>query len=240
MSDQSVSKEQHVVPVGKGPLGFIVHFDFKPGWEQEWAKQGSVGFIDTMRQESTFVNFFRLADRTNPNRVVIYETWNCSKEYFIEIEMKRPYREVYERILPSLVTTPREMQLDWRLIRSESHSLEPAVDDREKFGFFVHFDVKPGKEPEFRNVLDLLLDTMSTETRFVNYFLLQHQQVANRFMIYETWLGTPDEFSKTEMPRSYRQQYETAVQEVLARPRIVERDWKLLYAADRGSRYRVG
>ena len=116
------------------------------------------------------------------------------------------------------------MQLDWRLIRSESLSLDPAVDDRERFGFFVHFEVKPGRDQEFRNVLDPLLDTMSTETRFVNYFLLQHEQVANRFTIYETWLGTPDEFSKTEMPRSYRQQYETAVQEVLARPRIVERD----------------
>lgn len=94
------------------------------------------------------------------------------------------------------MTPPREMQLDWRLIRSESLSLDPAVDDRERFGFFVHFEVKPGRDQEFRNVLDPLLDTMSTETRFVNYFLLQHEQVANRFTIYETWLGTPDEFSK--------------------------------------------
>ena len=225
------------MPVGETPLGFIVHFDFKPGWEEERARQGYVDFIETMRQEPTFVNFFRLEHRANSNRVVLYETWNCSKEYFLEIEMKRPYREVYERILPRLVTTPRQMQMDWRLVRSQSQPLEPALDKREKFGFFVHFDVKLGKERQFRNVLDPLLDTMSAETRFVNYFLLQHETVANRFVIYETWLGTPDEFQKIEMPHPYRQRYEVAVQRVLARPRIVEWDWKLLYAADRGSRF---
>jgi quinol monooxygenase YgiN len=235
MSDQSVGKEPRVVPVGAGPLGFIVHFDFKPGWEEERTRQGYIDFIETMRQEPTFVNFFRLEDRANPNRVVLYETWNCSKEYFLEVEMRRPYREVYERILPSLVTRPREMQMDWRLVRNQSQPLNPALDKREKFGFFVHFDVKPRKEREFRKVLDPLLDTMSRETRFVNYFLLQHENEISRFVIYETWLGTAEEFQTVEMPRPYRQEYEAAVAGVLAKPREVERNWKLLYAADRGS-----
>ena len=237
MSDQSVTKEERVVSIGEGPLGFIVYFDFKSGWDQERAKQGPADFIDTMRQEPTFVNFFRMQDRANPNRVVLYETWNCSKEYFLEVEMKRPYREGYERILPSLVTRPREMQMDWRLVRSESRPLDPRLDDREKFGFFVHFNPKPGKEREFRNVLDPLLDTMSKETRFVNYFLLQHEKDPSRFAIYETWLGTAEEFQAVEMPRPYRQDYEAAVTGVLAKPREVEWNWKLLYAADRGSRF---
>ena len=79
MSDQNAKKGQRVLPIGEGPLGFIVYFDFKPGWDQERVKQGPAGFIDTMRKEPTFVNFFRLQDRANPNRVVLYETWNCSK-----------------------------------------------------------------------------------------------------------------------------------------------------------------
>jgi quinol monooxygenase YgiN len=230
MSDQTVTRDQRIVPVGEGPLGFIVHFDFKPGWEEERTKQGYVDFIKTTRKEPTFVYFFRLEDRTNPNRVVLYETWNCSKEYFLEVEMKRPYREVYERILPSLVLTAREMQMDWRLASGEGQPLDPASDNREKFGFFVNFDVRPGREQEFRGVLDPLLDTMRAESRFVNYFLLQHETVPNRFVIYETWLGTPEEFLKIEMPRPYRQEYEAAVQGVLAKPREVERNWKLLYA----------
>jgi quinol monooxygenase YgiN len=238
MSDQTVTKEQRMVAVGEGPLGFIVHFDFKPGWQEERAKHGRTDFIDTMRKEPTFVNFFRLEDRTNPNRVVLYETWNCSKEYFMEVEMRRPYRDVYERILPSLVKRPREMQMDWRLVRSESQPLDPASGDREKFGFFVNFDAKPGREQEFRGVLDPLLDTMSREAAFVNYFLLQHGTVPNRFTIYETWLGTPEEFVKIEMPRPYRQEYEAAVESILAKPRVVERNWILRYAADRGSRYK--
>lgn len=237
MSDQSVTKERRVVPAGEGLLGFIVYFDFKPGWEEERTRQGYVDFIETMRQEPTLVNFFRLEDRANPNRVVLYETWNCSKEYFLEVEMKRPYREVYERILPSLVTAPREMQMDWRLVRSESQPLEPTLDKREKFGFFVHFEIKPGQEQEFRDVLEPLLDTMSTEMRFVNYFLLQHEKDVSRFVIFETWLGTAEEFQAVEMPRPYRQDYEAVVTGVLAKPREVERSWKLLYAADRGSRY---
>jgi len=178
MSDQSVAKERRVVPVGEGPLGFIVHFNFKPGWEEERTRQGYVDFIETMRQEPTFVSFFRLEDQANPNRV------------------------------------------------------------REKFGFFVNFDIKPGREQEFRGVLDPLLDTMSAEARFVNYFLLQHETVPNRFTIYETWLGTVEEFLAAEMPRPYRQEYEVAVESVLARPREVERNWKLRYAADRGTAFR--
>jgi quinol monooxygenase YgiN len=238
MSDPTVTNEQRIPPVGEGPLGFIVHFDYKPGWREERAKHGRADFIDTMRQEPTFVNFFQLEDRTNPDRVVLYETWNCSKEYFLEVEMKRPYREVYERTLPSLVSTPREMQMDWRLVRSESHPLDPASDDREKFGFFVSFYIKADKEPEFRNILDPLLDRMSLEPRFVNYFLLQHEKDPNRFTIYETWLGTPEEFLAVEIPRPYRQEYEAAVGSVLAKSREMERNWKLRYAADRGSAFR--
>ena len=237
-SDQNIAKAPSVVPVGEGNLfGFIVHFDFRPGWEEERTKQGYVDFIDTMMQEPTFVNFFRLEDRINPNRVVLYETWNCSKEYFLEVEMKRPYRETYERILPSLVRTPREMQLDWRLLHGDSHPLDPKSDDREKFGFFVHFQIKPGKEEEFRGLLDPVLAAMSQEARFINYFLLQHENDASRFVIYETWLGTAEDFLKFEMPRPYRQRYEKAVSGVLAKPREIEQDWKLLYAADRGSRF---
>jgi quinol monooxygenase YgiN len=227
-----------MAPVGAGNLlGFIVRFDFKPGWQEERKKQGLVDFIDTMIQEPTFVNFFRLEDRANPNRVVLYETWNCSKEYFLEVEMKRPYRETYERILPSLVRTPRKMELDWRLVRSDSHPLDPSSDD-EKVGFFVHFQIQPGKEEEFRGLLDPLLDTMSKEARFINYYLLQHEQESGRFVIYETWLGTVEDFLKVEMPRPYRQEYEKAVPGMLARPREIERDWKLVYAADRGGRFR--
>jgi hypothetical protein len=86
MSDQHL-KHVSVAPVAKGgPLGFIVRFDFKPGWQEEAKKRGFVGFIETMKQEPTFVNFFRLHDKTNPNRIVIYETWNCSKEYFLDVE----------------------------------------------------------------------------------------------------------------------------------------------------------
>jgi quinol monooxygenase YgiN len=234
-ADQSVTSDHVVGPVDRRNLfGFIVRFDFKSGWEEEAKKQGLVDFIDIMIQEPTLVNFFRLQDRANPNRFVLYETWNCSKEYFLEVEMKRPYRAAYERILPDLVRTPREMQLDWRLVRSDSHPLDPSSDAGEKLGFFVHFQIKPGKAGEFRDLLDPLLDTMSKETRFINYFLLQHEQDPGRFVIYETWSGTAEDFRRVEIPRPYRQEYEKAVPDLLAKPREIEQDLKLVYAVDRG------
>jgi hypothetical protein len=78
MSHQGIRSQSRVTQ-GE-PLGFIVHFNFKIEWEEERAKRGLVDFIDEMTKESTFINFFRLRDRTNANRVALYETWSCSKE----------------------------------------------------------------------------------------------------------------------------------------------------------------
>jgi quinol monooxygenase YgiN len=152
--------------------------------------------------------------------------------------MRRAYRSHYEQLLPSLVTTPREMHLNWRIVRSESQPLDPGSDGREKFPFFVFFHLKPGKEREFRLVLDDLLDRMSEEPSFINYFLLQDENEPTRFVIYETWWGTAEEFSRVEAGRDYRVRYEAAVPELLAAPREIERHWELLYAVDRGTNFR--
>jgi quinol monooxygenase YgiN len=117
-------------------IGFIVHYQMKPGYEEEWLDQGRE-VVEAMRTEPAFVNFFQLQDSTDPTRFVLYETWNCTKEDFLNVQMKRPYRQNYERILSALLATPREMQMNWRLVRSESKPLDDASVDREKRGFFV-------------------------------------------------------------------------------------------------------
>jgi hypothetical protein len=57
-------------------------------------------------------------------------------------------------------------------------------------------------------------------------------------VIYETWRGDEQDFAKNEMPRSYRRRYEEAVPKLLTKPREIEKDWKLLYAVDRGTSFR--
>jgi len=126
------------------PFGFIVNFRYVPNWRQAAEKRGAVNFMDTMYREPTFVSFYRLRDRNDPTRAVLYETWNCCKQYFLDVEMKRDYRESYERVLPQLVKKPREMQLDWNLIKCQSRPFENGAGDREKIGFFVYFETKPG------------------------------------------------------------------------------------------------
>ena len=79
---------------------------------------------------------------------------------------------------------------------------------------------------------------MSAEASFLSYFLLQHENDPCRFVICETWRGSAEDFLKNETPRPYRQEYEAAVSGLLTKPRDVERNWNLLYAADRGSSYR--
>jgi quinol monooxygenase YgiN len=208
-------------------IGFIVHYQVKPGCEEAWLDQGRE-VIEAMRTEPAFVNFFQLQDRTDPTRLVLYETWNCTKEDFLNVHMKRSYRQHYERILPALLATPREMQMNWRLVRSASKPLDDASVDRERRGFFVYFQIQREDERRFRATLDALLDPMSQEESFINYFLLQDETDSTKFAIYETWWGTEEEFRTVQMNRPYRRRYEESVPKLLARPRDIQTNWKLV------------
>jgi quinol monooxygenase YgiN len=207
-------------------IGFIVHFHLKPESIEQWLNT-SQEVVTAMAVEPTFVNFFRLQDRTNPSRFVLYETWNCTKDVFLNVEMKRPYRAGYERQVPSLVVDPRRMEFQWQLIRSATKAAE-AVTDREKLGFFVCFQTKPGQEQIFRRYLDPVLDAMSHEESFLDYFLLQDETNSTKFVIYETWYGNEAEFRATQLERPYRRPYEEHLPAILAKPREVEYNWKLL------------
>jgi quinol monooxygenase YgiN len=142
--------------------------------------------------------------------------------------MKRSYRQRYEQILPTLLVKPREMQLNWHLIRSESKHSDELTANQEQLAFFVYFQTKPGKEEKFRSTLDALLDAMSKEESFINYFLLQDETDSTKLVIFEIWRGTAEEFRHVQMKRPYRLSYEESLPELLAEPREVQLNWKLL------------
>jgi quinol monooxygenase YgiN len=208
-------------------IGFIVHFHLKPGCENQWLSLGPE-VIHPMMKEPVFVNFFRLQSKTDPTRFVLYETWSCSKEHFLNVQMKLPYRQKYERLLPDLLVEPRRMELNWRLIRSANKEGRKREIDGEKLGFFVYWQTKPGNEKTFQAKLGKVLSAVSKEKTFVNYFLLQDEADSTRFAIYETWSGREEEFRRIQLQRPYRRDYEESLSHLLARPREVQFNWKLL------------
>jgi len=66
--------------------------------------------LDAMRQEKTFVNTVLHRDVEDPTLFMLYETW-LDKEDFFAVQMKRPYRQLYEATLPDILRRPREMRL---------------------------------------------------------------------------------------------------------------------------------
>ena len=46
----------------------------------------------------------------DPNTLVLYETWNCSKEDVITRHLGKPYRQAYEKLLPELLARERRIE----------------------------------------------------------------------------------------------------------------------------------
>lgn len=218
-------------PSVQNKIGFIVHFQFKP---DALASVGDVGqrLSEEMVKEPSFVNYFQLQDETDPTKFVLYETWTDSKEEFMNVQMKRPFRKEWEEILPQVSTKPREMQMYWNLIKSEAKPVQENA-NQEKFGFFVYIHTKPGREQEYLAKVTYVLDEMSNESTFINYFLLQDERDPTTFVIYETWGGTKEEFSNVQMKHLYRRDYEESLPRLLAEPREVQLNWRLLLAEEK-------
>jgi quinol monooxygenase YgiN len=65
--------------------------------------------LDNMAGEPDFINTWAHEDLNDPNTIVNYETWACSREYFIEHHLSKPYRQAYEAALPNLLSGERRI-----------------------------------------------------------------------------------------------------------------------------------
>ena len=63
--------------------------------------------VDTMAREPDFINTWVHEDLDDPDTLVLYETWACSREYFIAHHLAKPYRQEYEAALPELLKAER-------------------------------------------------------------------------------------------------------------------------------------
>lgn len=93
----------------------LVRFKLKPN-----SKEAFFGILkplfDTMSQEPTFVNSIVHEDLDNPDHVVFYEIWNCSRETWLAEEATKPYRNApFEQAGPMVI----ERTLNWLVSAGE-------------------------------------------------------------------------------------------------------------------------
>lgn len=90
-------------------VAFIVYLPAKPERFAE-TKEQLLEVVHQMSAEPDFVNTWVHQLQDHPNTLVLYETWNCSKEDFIARHLNKPYRQVYEALLPELLAEDRRIE----------------------------------------------------------------------------------------------------------------------------------
>jgi quinol monooxygenase YgiN len=65
--------------------------------------------LDAMSAEPDFINTWVHEDASAPDTLVLYETWACSREFFMAHHLSKPYRQDYEAALPDLLSHPRSI-----------------------------------------------------------------------------------------------------------------------------------
>jgi quinol monooxygenase YgiN len=90
-------------------VAFIVYLPAKPERFDE-TRERLLDVVHQMSAEPDFVNTWVHQLRDDPNTLVLYETWNCSKEDFINRHLNKPYRQAYEKRLPELLARERRIE----------------------------------------------------------------------------------------------------------------------------------
>ncbi|MEX3933701.1 putative quinol monooxygenase [Paraburkholderia phymatum] len=69
-----------------------------------------VKVLDEMSNEPDFVNTYLHRSADDPDTLVLYETWACSAQYFVDHHLKKPYRVDYEGKLKGLLKSDRTFE----------------------------------------------------------------------------------------------------------------------------------
>lgn len=88
---------------------FIVHLPGKPE-HREQLEASLLEVLEAMSKEPDFINTYLHRSADDPDTLVLYETWACSREYFVTHHLSRPYRRAYEAALPVLLKRERTLE----------------------------------------------------------------------------------------------------------------------------------
>lgn len=73
--------------------------------------------LDSMRNESTFIDAALHADPHDKNLFLLHETW-VSHDDVLNVQLARPYRQEWNSALPELLSKEREISI-WHKIRDD-------------------------------------------------------------------------------------------------------------------------
>ncbi|MCM3629097.1 antibiotic biosynthesis monooxygenase [Paenibacillus glycanilyticus] len=86
-----------------------IRFKAKPGKKEEFRKELS-SLIEEMSSEKAFISAIVSDDLDQPDDLIIYETWQGTRESWLEEEFVKPYRKNYEGTLGDLIL---ERSVSW-------------------------------------------------------------------------------------------------------------------------------
>ncbi|SEB25993.1 putative quinol monooxygenase [Variovorax sp. YR216] len=89
-------------------VSFIVYLPVKPE-ARERMREMMFEVLEAMSAEPDFINTWAHEDLDDPNLIVNYETWACTREEFLSRHLAKPYRQPLEAALPELLSGPRRI-----------------------------------------------------------------------------------------------------------------------------------
>lgn len=86
--------------------------------------------------------------------------------------------------------------------------------------YLIKFSVNPDERARFVTLLNTLLDAMRNETTFIDAALHVDLEDSNLFLLHETWVSH-DDVLNVQLARPYRQQWNSALPELLSKEREI-------------------
>ncbi len=90
-------------------ISFIVHLPAKPEVRERMRKM-TFDVLDAMSKEPDFINTWVHEDLNDPDMLVIYENWACSRDHFLQHHLNQPYRKAFEAALPEMLSHERRIE----------------------------------------------------------------------------------------------------------------------------------
>jgi len=87
----------------------IVRIETKPGMKAPFLKELDT-VLESMSGEANFLKAIVHHNLEKANEVVVYETWQGTRETWLRDELSRPYRRPYEQAVSELVN---DRSVDW-------------------------------------------------------------------------------------------------------------------------------
>jgi quinol monooxygenase YgiN len=82
-------------------ITLVVHFRMDKSAKRKFIAKLQDIFTHIVK-EKTFVEASLVQDMRDPESILIYEVWHESPESFMKIQMSRPYRAEYEKMIVDL------------------------------------------------------------------------------------------------------------------------------------------